>query len=514
MAQRLILMGEWGFPLTSRDLCYLIKAYLDGQGRTTRFVDNKPGPDFVKGYLKRNPRLAVRTANLIKRSRAELSKKIVDDFFDRCERVAAVIPKTHIFNCDETNLREHQGNHKALFRRGVKYAELVRDHEKNSTSVMFCGSAAGEMLPPYVVYKGANVYEAWSQRGPPGAVYSAMPSGWFDLFTYTDWFKVFLPHVRRLPGKKLLICDNLSSHVSLEVITLCRENDIEYVCLPPNSTDKMQPLDVGIFGPMKHHWRQQLRAYSERDPSAKLLQKTEFPRMLQDLMESISPKKLLPKAFEKCGLAPINRDKVLDRIPSILKSQDIASHVDQVLLEKLEVRKFRDGKTKKGRGKKVPAGDSYSTREEEEEEEEVVDQFSDEEMVSGSEEEMGVEVEDEEEEDDEELPDLEQTRVPGTVLVAIYVSEWFIAEVAKDQSKATSGYVNLSYTCIRGTNSFTWPSKPDIILTLEEDIVLEAVTVEPVNSRGNIGLKKRITKRFLPSWLWSYHPIILFPSLS
>jgi hypothetical protein len=97
-------------------------------------------------------------------------------------------------------------------------------------------------------------------------------------------------------------------------------------------------------------------------------------------------------------LAPINRDKVLDRIPSILKSQDIASYVDQVLLEKLEVRRFRDGKTKKGRGKKVPAGDSYRTREEEEEEE-VVDQFSDEEMVSGSDEEMGVEVEDKEEED-------------------------------------------------------------------------------------------------------------------
>ncbi len=137
----------------------------------------------------------------------------------------------------------------------------------------------------------------------------------------------------------------------------------------------------------------------------------------------------------------------------------------------------------------MPAGESYSTREEEEEE--VVDQFSDEEMVSGSDEEMGVDVGDEEEEDDEELPDLEQTRVPGTLLVAIYESEWFIAEVAKDQSKATRDYVNLSYTCIRGTNSFTWLSKPDIILTLEEDIVLEPVTVEPVNSRGNIGLKKK-----------------------
>jgi hypothetical protein len=38
-----------------------------------------------------------------------------------------------------------------------------------------------------------------------------------------------------------------------------------------------------------------------------------------------------------------------------------------------------------------------------------------------------------------------------------------------DQSKATRGYVNLSYTCIRGTNSFTWPSKPDIILTSVAD---------------------------------------------
>jgi hypothetical protein len=84
-------------------------------------------------------------------------------------------------------------------------------------------------------------------------------------------------------------------------------------------------------------------------------------------------------------LAPINRDKVLDRIPSILKS-----HVDQVLLEKLEVRRFGDEKTKKGRGKKVPAGDSFSTREEVEKEE-VVDQFSNEEMVSGSDKEMGVE---------------------------------------------------------------------------------------------------------------------------
>jgi hypothetical protein len=39
MVQRLKIMGMWGFPLTSYDLRYIIKSYLDGAGRTsTRHV--------------------------------------------------------------------------------------------------------------------------------------------------------------------------------------------------------------------------------------------------------------------------------------------------------------------------------------------------------------------------------------------------------------------------------------------------------------------------------------------
>jgi transposase-like protein len=36
IVERLMMMGDWGFPLTCKDLCLLIKSYLDGQGRTTR----------------------------------------------------------------------------------------------------------------------------------------------------------------------------------------------------------------------------------------------------------------------------------------------------------------------------------------------------------------------------------------------------------------------------------------------------------------------------------------------
>jgi hypothetical protein len=471
-----------------------------------RFVDNLPGHFFVKGFLKRHARLTVRTANLIKRSRAALSHEEVNNFFDRFELTAAGIPPENMFNCDETNLQENPGAVKAIFSKGVKYAEQVRDFTKTAISVMFCGSAAGVLLPPYVVYKGANVYESWSTGGPKGTVYNSSASGWFDTFIFEDWFKkVFLPHTRRLPGKKLLVCDNLSSHLSVSVIQQCREEDIEFVCLPPNSTDKIQPLDVGLFGPMKSAWRKQLRSYSDKDPSAKLLQKSEFPKMLKELVQSLNPKEHLPNAFEKCGLCPLNRTKVIERIPTVLKAQEIARHIDAALIKKLEVRRFGEGK-KRPRGKKVPAGTSYtaveesseeSSEEEQEESTEEQEESSEEEQVESSvEEQVESSVEDEgqreevednlEKDMEEELPDLDQ---PAYV-VAVYEGQWFAAEVSKNQSGVAKGYTRLSYLVIKGSNSFTWGPRADLHVTLDEDILLRNVVLEPVNSRGHLGLKK------------------------
>ena len=103
---------------------------------------------------------------------------------------------------------------------------MVKDSTKSCISVMFCGSATGEILPPYVVYKSMNCYTSWTEGGVPGSCYSATKSGWFDMFTFEDWFqKIFLKKVKNRPGRKLLIGDNLGSHISPTVIGLCKEND-------------------------------------------------------------------------------------------------------------------------------------------------------------------------------------------------------------------------------------------------------------------------------------------------
>jgi hypothetical protein len=137
---------------------------------------------------------------------------------------------------------------------------------------MLAGSAAGEMVPPMVLYKALNLYTSWCQRGPKGTVYSCSKSGWFDGFHFEMWFfDVMLPRLKRKVGKKLIIGDNLSSHLSPAVIDACRENNIAFVCLPANSTDKLQPLDVGVFGPLKAAWRSVLTVYKQKHPNQEWL---------------------------------------------------------------------------------------------------------------------------------------------------------------------------------------------------------------------------------------------------
>jgi hypothetical protein len=208
--------------------------------------------------------------------------------------------------------------------------------------------------------------------------------------------------------------------------------------------------------------------------------------MVKDLLQRVDAKRLLPEAFRKCGLAPLNRDEVLQRIPSILSSQQIAKHVDQQLVEKLEVRRFGAPK-RKGRGPKIPAGQSYSAQEEEEED-------SPEEEDSS-----------EEEDSNEELPDPElrppTTKIPGTMVVAVYEGEWFIAEVMEEQERGVpGGYTRLKFMAIKGNNVFAWPNKEDRVITYNEDILLENIDPIPLNSRGHFGLNEKDLKR-VQSWM-------------
>lgn len=106
LVERLLVMSDWAFPLTNKDLRILVKECLDAQGRTSRFVDNLPGREFFAGFMKRHPELSVRRANVVKRSRAAVSIPVLNAFFDNFAVTAHGISAENMYNYDETNLRD------------------------------------------------------------------------------------------------------------------------------------------------------------------------------------------------------------------------------------------------------------------------------------------------------------------------------------------------------------------------------------------------------------------------
>lgn len=120
-----------------------------------------------------------------------------------------------------------------------------------------------------------------------GTRFNRYRSGWFDTTIFEDWFfSVVLLYLRKLGDqKKVMIGDNLAGHVSQKVLKSCRDNNISFVLLPPNSTHLTQPLDVAYFRPLKMKWREILNNWKEKNTGT--VPKTQFPRLLKSTIDNL-----------------------------------------------------------------------------------------------------------------------------------------------------------------------------------------------------------------------------------
>ncbi|XP_047107714.1 MFS-type transporter clz9-like [Schistocerca piceifrons] len=179
---------------------------------------------------------------------------MMQEYFSELQKSLDGIPPEEIINYDETNITDDPGVKRVFGRRGSKRVYRMMGSSKSSISVMFCGTASGELLPPYVVYGASHVYDTSRQGGPKGALYGCSKTSWFNEIIFSDWFEgIILPYVKKLPKEvpKVVIGDNLCSHISINVLQKCREHNIKFILLPPNSTHLCQPVDVAYFRPLK-----------------------------------------------------------------------------------------------------------------------------------------------------------------------------------------------------------------------------------------------------------------------
>ncbi|KAJ0004391.1 hypothetical protein NQD34_010605 [Periophthalmus magnuspinnatus] len=304
-----LYMARHGFPLTKQQLVSFASSIYRRQHRRVAF--SKLGQTWWLNFRKRQEKnLSIQPAESVVHGRTMcVRKEAVDHFYHLLSSVVTshrLMDKPHqIFNCSEMGF-ELGRKRLSLPKSSLGYKPMPgsRDH----ISVLVCFSAAGEDVPPFVIYSKAYPSGVcYKSQGPPGALYGWSESGCISTELFRRWFlKHFLvqgPKERPL----VLIFDGHKSPVSLEVVEAARKEGVILLCLPPHCSHILQPLEVGLFVLLKQRFATLLGNTNTTDIHFNVSKKEfscVFKRTYQITKEEDGIR-IVKEGFQSCGLYPL-----------------------------------------------------------------------------------------------------------------------------------------------------------------------------------------------------------------
>lgn len=116
--------------------------------------------------------------------------------------------------------------------------------------------------------------------------------------------------VRAAQHHRLLIMDNHHSHVNYRFLKFCYDHGIIALCLPPHTTHALQPLDVGVFGPLSTYYKQEVQRIYNIGMGQQSIGKESFYSIFKIARQKAYTPRTIQTAFRSTGLLPFNPQKV------------------------------------------------------------------------------------------------------------------------------------------------------------------------------------------------------------
>ena len=305
-------MAALGFGYSPRDVIEKAQEMIiliDKDGNKNK--DRWPGKRWWEGFRRRHPDFDNVMPKKRTPAQAAITPEIMASYFQKLLEAFQIVDcedkPVLIYNEDETGVYcEHKPV--LIFTCRKDKVEAIAAGKSPNTTLVSCVNAIGECLPPYFVFKGQRVTEAMKKDTLDGTVFHPSDSGWINSVIFLDWVvNHFAKHVTRRPV--IILYDGHQSHYTSDVIMRCRAIDIHLFVLPPNTTHKLQPLDVGVFGRFKKDLYSNIQAWMRAHPY-QMIQREQLPGLIcQTLKTSMTPN-VIVSAFRKCGIFPLNPDAV------------------------------------------------------------------------------------------------------------------------------------------------------------------------------------------------------------
>ena len=259
------------------------------------------------------------------------TSRLVSNYFDELK---AILVKyglegkgDRIYNVDEAGFNCEHKPVKVVARKSSRRPQFITSPRSALTTLITCGNAAGDSLPPFIIYKGKKVMEQLRKGGLPGTRVEISDSGWSNSSLFETFLKShFTPYVnaRRKEGEPvILIYDGHKSHVSIPVIKHARANNIILFVLPAHTSHFLQPLDVGVFSPMKAYYNGACSRYLREHPG-EVITRYNLTHLIGEAYLHTVTQANLQAGFRATGIHPFHPERVdtdLICCPSTLVNQ-------------------------------------------------------------------------------------------------------------------------------------------------------------------------------------------------
>lgn len=203
--------------------------------------------------------------------------------------------------------------------RRKKLLGASQDGSREFISLLACICADGTALPPGLIYQGdsGDMQDTWLEdfdHSSDKAYFATSSKGWTCEDLGMSWLEIiFDRHTKKKAGYsyRLLLVDGHSSHVNLRFINYCDQNRILLVILPPHSTHRLQPLDVGIFSPLANAYSKEIDQLIQSSCGFTRVTKRSFWRLFQAAWTQALTLKNILSAFASPGIVPFNPPRFL-----------------------------------------------------------------------------------------------------------------------------------------------------------------------------------------------------------
>ena len=300
-----------GYGKSKREVLSIVKRTLEKKGSN---VDDFIGEGWWMKFMKRHPRLSLRTSDPLSRVRRNaVTEENMQHYFSLLRKTLEehdlLNKASRIYNMDETGMPLDAKQLKRVALKGVKKIQGPSSGNKSQITVVACGNAAGHMIAPMVIFKGERFNHEWTIGEVPDTLYGMSDSGWIDKELFFLWLKNIF--IKRIPPQRpvLLLYDGHSSHYTPDAITEAAKEGIVIFCLPPNTTHAAQPLDVSFFKPLKTFWSLACHSFLADHPNA-VVTKLQFSGLFNEARTKACKPSSVIAGFKKTGICPLDPNAI------------------------------------------------------------------------------------------------------------------------------------------------------------------------------------------------------------